>query len=100
MAESYAPVRALQRLPAVGPAFAQDLLLLGFTDPEQLKDQDADALFTRLEALSGKQDPCVLDTLRCVVYAASTPHPEPDKLKWWTWSRLRKCGAIPGVPGR
>jgi hypothetical protein len=49
----------------------------------------------RLEALSGgRQDPCVLDTFRCAVYAASTPDPDPERLKWWTWSRDRLAGRV------
>lgn len=98
--DTNASLRAFQRLPGVGPAFAKDLLLLGFGAPDELRGQDPDALFVRLEEISGRQDPCVLDTLRCVVYAVSTDHPEATKLQWWTWSRLRKSGAVPGVPGR
>lgn len=30
-------------------------------------------------------DRCVLYVYRCAVYYASTPQPDPEKLKWWAW---------------
>lgn len=85
----------LQSLPAIGPSLARDLQLLGYRVPADLVGQDGLEMYERLQRLTGrKQDPCVLDTFRCAVYAASTPEPDPELLKWWTWSRMRKLGSI------
>jgi hypothetical protein len=74
---------------------ADDLRLLGFREPADLVGADPVALYRSLEELTGaRQDPCVLDTFRCAIYAASTPDPDPELLKWWTWSRLRKEGRV------
>jgi hypothetical protein len=89
------PRDPLQTLPSVGPRIARDLRMLGFHTPADLVGADALVLYRRLEALTeSKQDPCVLDTFRCAIYAASTPDPDPELLKWWTWSRLRKEGRL------
>lgn len=98
--EHRAALLALRTLPAIGPSLAQDLYQLGYRAPADLVGADPDAMFTRLEAMTSRQDPCVLDTFRCVVYAVSTPDPEPEKLLWWTWSRLRLAGQLAPVPGR
>ena len=34
-------------------------------------------------------DRCMLYVLRCAVYFASTPRPEPEKLLWWNWKDPR-----------
>lgn len=90
-------LRALQTLPAIGPSLARDLLLLGYRAPAELVGADPVTMFRRLESLSGRQDPCVLDTFRCAVYAASTPEPDAELLKWWTWSRMRLAGEVGSV---
>jgi len=93
--EHAAALVALQALPAIGPSLAQDLWSLGFRAPNDLIGADPLQMYRRLEALSGgRQDPCVLDTFRCAVYAASTPDPDPERLKWWTWSRDRLAGRL------
>lgn len=95
--EHRAALRALRALPAIGPSLAQDLYDLGYRAPADLVGADPMEMYRRLEALTGsKQDPCVLDTFRCAVYVASTPEPDPEKTKWWTWSRLRLAGELPG----
>ena len=33
----------------------------------------------------GQLDRCVLYVYRLAVYFATTPNPEPQKLKWWYW---------------
>jgi hypothetical protein len=88
-------VRALRTLPAIGPSLGQDLYSLGYRTPGDLVGADPMEMYRRLEQLTAsRQDPCVLDTFRCAVYAASTPEPEPEKLKWWTWSRMRLAGEL------
>jgi hypothetical protein len=78
--------RSLMRLPGVGKSIAKDLYDLGFRRAEDLAGADPEAMYARLQQLAGRHlDRCLLYTFRCAVYAASTPAPEPDKLKWWNW---------------
>ncbi len=80
----------LQRLPAVGPSIAADLRRLGVKSVRDLARRDPERLYARLcELTSTRQDPCVLYTFRCAVYAARTERPEPELLKWWTWKNRR-----------
>jgi hypothetical protein len=50
----------LESLPAIGPSLARDLR-------------------------GARQDPCVLYAFRCAAYAARTPRPKAELLKWWNW---------------
>ena len=85
----------LRALPSIGPSLARDLELLGYRVPADLIGQDGLEMYQRLERITGTHhDPCVLDSFRCAVYAASTPSPDPALLLWWSWSRLRKAGMI------
>lgn len=93
--------RHLLDLPSVGPRALEDLQLLGIHSVGALAEADPDQLFVRLEALTGqRQDPCVLDSLRCAAYAARTPEPDPARLQWWWWSWARKSGRAGPIPGR
>jgi Pathogenicity locus len=93
--------RHLLDVPSVGPRALEDLHLLGVHSVPQLAAADPDELFVRLERLTGvRQDPCVLDSLRCAVYAAHDPTPDPARLQWWWWSWARKAGHVGAVPGR
>jgi hypothetical protein len=81
-----AAIKALTVIPGIGKSLAADLVLLGYTQVAQLKNQDPLHMYNRLGALTGaRQDPCVLYAFRCAVYFASTPKPAPEKLKWWNW---------------
>jgi hypothetical protein len=76
----------LRRLPGVGPSIAADLRSLGVRSVRDLARRDPERLYARLCRLTGeRQDPCVLYTFRCAVYAAGTPGPDPALLKWWNW---------------
>ncbi len=76
----------LQQLPGVGPSIAADLRRLGVTSMRDLARRDPERLYARLFEITGQpQDPCVLYTFRCAVYAARTERPEPELLKWWKW---------------
>jgi hypothetical protein len=76
----------LQQLPAIGPSMARDLRRLGIRSVNDLARRDPERLYARLCAISGvRQDPCVLYTFRCAVYAARTEKPDPELLKWWKW---------------
>ena len=76
----------LQQLPAVGPSIAGDLRRLGVKSVRDLARRDPERLYSRLCEITGqKQDPCVLYTFRCAVYAARTEKPKPELLKWGKW---------------
>lgn len=80
----------LTTLPGVGPSIAADLRHLGIHSVRELRAADPEQLFERLKDLTGhEQDPCVLYTFRCAVYAARTPEPDADLLKWWNWKERR-----------
>jgi hypothetical protein len=86
VADRAAAIKALTVIPGIGKSLAADLLQLGYTQVAQLKGEDPQKMYERLCILSGqRQDPCVLYTFRCAVYYASTPDPQPEKLKWWNW---------------
>ena len=76
----------LRRIPGVGPRTEEDLIRLGHTTVESLRDVDPEALYERDCALRGcRIDRCQLYVYRCAVYFASTENPDPEKLKWWNW---------------
>ena len=76
----------LQTLPGIGPSLAADLRALGVRRVADLKRRDPERLYSRLNRLRGtRQDPCVLYAFRCAAYAARTPRPRPELLKWWNW---------------
>ena len=80
----------LQRLLAVGPSIAADLRRLGVRSVRGLARRDPEQLYTRLCEITGqRQDPCVLYTFRCAVYAAQTDKPKPELLKWWNLKSRR-----------
>jgi hypothetical protein len=81
---------ALQVLPGVGPSIAGDLRRLGVKSVQDLARRDPERLYARLCQLTGtRQDPCVLYTFRCAVYAARTSKPKAELLKWWNWKGRR-----------
>ena len=80
----------LQQLPGVGPSIAADLRRLGVKSVRDLARREPERLYARLCEVTGqKQDPCVLYTFRCAVYAARTEKPQPELLKWWKWKTRR-----------
>lgn len=80
----------LQSIPGVGPSLSRDLTELGYREVGDLVGQDPEEMYQRLIRIRGmRQDPCVLYVFRCAVYAASTPDPDHDLLKWWAWKDRR-----------
>ena len=78
---------ALEQLPNIGPALAADLRLIGIHEPQQLRRNDAFAVYQRLcAATQQRHDPCVLDTFMAATDfmggAAAAP--------WWTYTAQRK----------
>ncbi|GAB6125953.1 helix-hairpin-helix domain-containing protein [Humidesulfovibrio idahonensis] len=79
-------LKDLRRIPGVGKTIAVDLWNLGLRSVEDLRGRDPEVLYASLEALAGQHvDRCMLYTLRCAVYFAQTPSPDPARLKWWAW---------------
>lgn len=77
----------LLTLKNVGRATVQDLALLGITTIEQLKDQNPDQLFERLQKITGcTQNPCVWDIFAAIVYQAQTG----QAVDWWHFTHIRK----------
>jgi hypothetical protein len=80
-------VKRFTDLPNVGPAFAGDLKLLGFTTPDQLRGQDPLDLYQRLARKTGvRQDPCVLDTFMSLTDFMNGAPPRT----WWSYTKERK----------
>ncbi|MEW5881739.1 MAG: helix-hairpin-helix domain-containing protein [Pseudomonadota bacterium] len=78
---------SLAGLRNIGPAMLRDLELLGVRSVAQLARRDADALYLRLQRLTGRrQDPCVWDTFAAAIHQARTG----EALPWWHFTRERK----------
>lgn len=76
----------LRRIPGVGPSIEGDLLAAGVRRVDDLVGRDPQELYARICTHQGMQvDRCVLYVMRCAVYYAETPSPDPELLKWWSW---------------
>jgi hypothetical protein len=79
--------RALQRIPNVGPAIAEDLIRLGIRSVDDLTGRNPAELYGELCRMDGvRHDPCVLDVFSAAVSYVNGEPPEP----WWEFSRRRK----------
>ncbi|SEG78494.1 helix-hairpin-helix domain-containing protein [Paenibacillus sp. UNC499MF] len=77
-----------QSVPSIGPAFAKDLIKLGYYELQELKEKDGARLFEKLEELYRERiDPCVEDQFRFIVFYANNPG--SDK-QWWDFTEERK----------
>ena len=84
-------VHALQTLPGIGPSMAADLRDLGFRKPADLRGQDPEKMYVDLCDLRYQTvDRCVLYVFRCAVYAATNEAPDPELLKWWSWTHMKR----------
>lgn len=76
----------LQRIPGVGEKLSQTLRALGYSSVEELRGEDPEQMYQRLNTLYGSPvDRCVLYVFRCAVYFASNTVHDAQKLKWWYW---------------
>ncbi len=85
----------------IGPAMRGDLALLGIRTRAQLARRSADALYRRIQQLTGRRhDPCVWDTYAAAIHQAKTG----EALPWWHFTRERKRrqadGSFVARPGR
>jgi hypothetical protein len=81
----------LEDIPNVGPATAADLMILGISQPQQLRGQSAALLYATLCAKTGQRhDPCVEDVLAAAIHYVDSGESFP----WWHFSATRKsqCG--------
>jgi hypothetical protein len=77
-----------QSVPSIGPKLAQWVTELGLYSLEEIKNEDGADLTNRLEELFGYwEDPCVEDSLRCMVHHANEP--DSDK-NWWNFTSERR----------
>jgi hypothetical protein len=87
-AASASDCKALEQLPNIGPAMAADLRAIGISDPRELAQRDAYALYRALCRHTGKrQDPCVLDTFMAATDFMRGAAPAP----WWAYTARRKA---------
>jgi len=76
----------LQDIPGIGPTLARHLREIGFNDPSELRNQDAERMYAQMCEQHGRSvDRCVLYAFRCAVYYASNDEHDPELLKWWHW---------------
>lgn len=74
-------------VPSVGASIAEDLWSIGVRSLSELARRDPQALYDQLRAQAGMRvDRRILYVLRCAVYLASTPNPDPELLQWWRWA--------------
>jgi len=79
---------ALEQLPNIGPALTADLRLIGIHEPQQLRGEDAFALYQRLCAVTNQRhDPCVLDTFMAATDFMGGAPAAP----WWKYTAQRKA---------
>ena len=77
-------IKKLQELSNVGPATARDLVSIGIYGVEDLKGQDPEKLYLKLEKKAGMHvDRCVLYVMRSLVYMAETGKRNPKEVAWW-----------------
>lgn len=79
-------LREFQQIPGVGKVIAQDFWDIGLRSIDDLKNNNAQALYEKLCTLQNTSvDRCMLYVFRCAIYFASTNNPQPELLKWWNW---------------
>ena len=77
----------LSDLPNVGKAVAEDLALLGITQPQDLAGQDAYEMYDRLCSLTAtRHDPCMIDIFLSLVDFMQGNEPK----LWWHFTEQRK----------
>jgi Pathogenicity locus len=85
-AEKRPVIKTLMQIPGVGISIAHDLWNIGIRSVTDLQHKDPEALYHLSNKFAGVvQDRCLLYVFRCAVYYASSPKPDPRKLKWWYW---------------
>jgi len=79
-------IKELTLIPGIGRAVADDLIEMGITKVSQLKNKDAEKLYSKSNREKGSvQDRSLLYMFRCAVYFASNEKHDEEKLKWRNW---------------
>ena len=79
-------LKELRQIPGVGVSIANDLINIGITKIDDLKNKDPEWLYHQSNIYAGAiQDRCLLYVFRCAVYYASEKKHDAEKLKWWNW---------------
>jgi hypothetical protein len=79
-------VQKFTDIPNVGKAMESDFKRLGIKSPKELKKKSAFALYKKICSLTGRQDPCVLDTYMTVIDFMNGGKAKP----WWYFTEERK----------
>ena len=76
----------LEQIPGVGKNIALDMLNIGISSIENLKDQKAEELYQKLcDFKAAPVDRCMLYVFRSAIYYAENTKHDPELLKWWNW---------------
>ncbi|WP_319762301.1 helix-hairpin-helix domain-containing protein [Maridesulfovibrio sp.] len=79
-------LKQFQTIPGVGSSIAKDLWNLGYRSLSEIRDENPDDMYERLEELAGCHvDRCMLYVFRCAVYCVSNEYRDPELEKWWNW---------------
>ena len=79
-------VHPFRKLPNVGVQTEQDLLAMGYTSIDSLKEVNADDLYQKECDLRGCSiDRCQLYLYRALEYYINSENPDIEKCKWWYW---------------
>lgn len=78
--------RDLVEIPGVGIRVASHMRDIGINSVDDLKGQNADALYERLcDFQASPVDRCMLYVFRSSIYYAENTDHDPELLKWWNW---------------
>ncbi len=81
-----AALKEFMTIPGVGKSIALDLWNLGYRKPDDLKQEDPEAMYDAFcKLVNQKVDRCLLYVFRCAVYYTSNKNHDAEKLKWWNW---------------
>lgn len=80
-------VKGFQKIPNIGPAMEEYLVVLGLNEPDELIGKDPYQLYQDLcDVKQKKLDPCVIDVfISAVRYMEGAPNK-----KWWEYTEERK----------
>ena len=83
-------LKELRQIPGVGISIAHDLINIGITSVNDLKNKDPEWLYHQSNKFAGAvQDRCLLYVFKCAVYYATEIKHDTEKLKWWNWKDIK-----------
>ncbi|NDV23146.1 helix-hairpin-helix domain-containing protein [Desulfovibrio sp. JC022] len=79
-------LKDFRTIPGVGKSIAMDLWNMGYRSLDEIKGENPDDMYARLEELAGCHvDRCMLYVFRCAVYYVGNEKRDPELEKWWNW---------------